>query len=170
MGTASIKKVLFLGVGAIFLVMGFLLLQRSFVGPRVQDDPGALEALKLVQNHSARQAPTLKDAITDLVNNMKANEKGVYLGDWRVASQGMDTYVVSVLIREKGFAEWIERDYAWRVNLKKKSVAVITLPATYLMPFHELPPLPHDSDMSSLPLNYSERMETWIKPFATLTG
>ena len=150
MGTGDVKKIVGLGAGVLILLVGLFFWNRDFAGPRVLDDPRAIEAITLVQNHPARQAPTLKEAITGLVDDMKARGKGVYMGDWRVAAQGPDTYVVSVLIREKGFAEWIERDYAWRVNVKEKALSVITLPATHLMPFHELPPLPHDSDLSSL--------------------
>ena len=57
---------------------------------------------------------------------------------------GEDLYPVmqSILLREKGSQEWIERDYAWRVDVRDQSIRIITLPATHLMPFHELPPLP----------------------------
>ncbi len=145
-----IKKFCFLTVCVLVIASsGFWACSSS--SSELPQDPKAAEAVKLVQTHPARQATTIQQAILDIVKDMKARGKGVYMGDWRVAAQGPDTYVVSVLIREKGFAEWIERDYAWRVNLKLKALSVITLPATYLMPFHELPPLPHDSDLSSLP-------------------
>ncbi|MCA9420038.1 MAG: hypothetical protein KC592_03405, partial [Nitrospira sp.] len=49
----------------------------------------------------------------------------------------------------------IEREYAWRVDSKEKSIRVISLAAQQLMPFENLPPLPHGDQISSLP----DRME-----------
>lgn len=120
--------------------------------PAPVTDPLAAKALELVQNHEARQAPTLQQAILDRIEAMKSKGQGVRVGEWRVAPAGPDMpdmYVVSILIREEGSDLWIERDYAWRVNVKQKYVQVITLPAIHLMPFNELPPLPMDPDLSS---------------------
>ena len=128
--------------------------------PKPPDDPKAVEALTLVKTHISRQGSTIEEAILDLVDHMEAQGQSLRLGHWRVASSGTDSYVVSILIREKGFSEWIERDYAWRVNLKDKSIRVITLPAMHLMPLHELPPLPHSQEISFLP----PRMLSELRP------
>lgn len=133
----------------LYIVVAFLIsaglasffLQRSSP-PDQPEDPQAQEALRLVQTHSAREAPTIQEGIAKIVETMKAKGKSIRVGEWRVAKEPAGTYVVSILIREKGFTEWIERDFAWRVNLKDQSIRIITLPATHLMPFHELPPLP----------------------------
>lgn len=107
-------------------------------------DPKAEEALELVRTHPARQASTIEQALQDIVEEMEEKGQPVRMGEWRVAQEAPDVYVVSMLILEKGVTGWIERDYAWRVDLKDKFLRVITLPATHVMPFHELPPLPMD--------------------------
>jgi len=116
--------------------------------PELPEDPLALEALNLVKAHPSRQATSIEQAIEQLVEEMEKKEQPFHKGEWRVANSAPDTFVVSLLIREKGETGWIERDYAWRVNVKEKWIRVITLPATHLMPFHELPPLPHAQEMS----------------------
>ena len=116
--------------------------------PELPDDPQALKALNLVKTHPSRQAPNIEQAIDELIIQMEKKGQPYHKGEWRVANSDPDVFVVSLLIREKGETGWIERDYAWRVNVKKKWIRVITLPATHLMPFHELPPLPHAEEMS----------------------
>ena len=124
--------------------------------PIVPADPIAAEALQMVRSHPARQFPTIEQALTNAVKEMKQKGQPVRRGDWRVTPAGPDTYMVSVVIREKGFSQWIERDYAWRVNVKKKWIRVVTLPAIGIMPFHELPPLPHSREISLVPPVVSE--------------
>ena len=116
--------------------------------PELPNDPLALKALTLVKEHPSRQAGNIEQAIDGLLEDMEKEGQPFRKGVWRVANSAPDTFVVSLIIREKGETGWIERDYAWRVNVKKKTVQVITLPATHLMPFHELPPLPHAQEMS----------------------
>ena len=110
-------------------------------GPELPDDPLALEALTMVRTHPARQAPNLEQAIANILETMEKKGQPFRRGEWRVAPSDPDVFVVSLLIREKGETGWIERDYAWRVNVKEKWIKVITLPAIGIMPFHELPPL-----------------------------
>ena len=112
------------------------------------DDPQAQVALDLVRHHAARQSGTVEESLTKMLDELR--EKGVVLreGEWRVASQDDDTYVVSKIVREKGSVEWIEREFAWRVNVKERWVKVISLAAQGLMPFENLPPLPHGSEIS----------------------
>ena len=116
--------------------------------PELPDDPQARVALQLVKVHPSRQAANIEQAIEQLLQEMEKQGKPFHKGEWRVANSAPDTFVVSLLIREKGETGWIERDYAWRVNLKKRWIRVISLPATHLMPFHELPILPHAQEMS----------------------
>ena len=116
--------------------------------PQLPDDPQALEALQLVKLHPSRQGGNIEQALDQLIDEMEKDGKPFHRGQWRVANSAPDTFMVSLLIREKGETGWIERDYSWRVNVNKKSIRVITLPATHLMPFHELPILPHAQEMS----------------------
>jgi hypothetical protein len=137
----------------VFLVVGFYMLNR-FVQPteyRLPDDPHALEALELVKKHRSRQGYTLAEAIQVLVDELEAKDIPFREGGWQVSSQGEDHYVVRKIIREKGSVEWIEREYAWRVDTKEKSIRVISLAAQQLMPFENLPPLPHGDQISLLP-------------------
>jgi len=135
------------------LVIGFVLLYR-YVQPKgyqLPDDPLALEALELVKKHRSRQGYTLDQAVQLMVDDLV--KKGIPFreGDWQVAAQGEDKYVVRKIVREKGSVEWIEREYAWRVDSKEKTIRVISLAAQQLMPFENLPPLPHGDQISALP-------------------
>lgn len=128
----------------VFILMGIILVACSVNEENKPLDPKAEEALKLVKTHPARQASTIEQALHDIVEEMEKKGQPVRMGEWRVAQEAPDVYVVSMLILEKGVSDWIERDYAWRVDLRDKFLRVITLPATHVMPFHELPPLPMD--------------------------
>lgn len=144
----TIMKYLFV----ICLVVGFFVLYR-FVQPtgyQIPDDPLALEALELVKQHRSRQGYTLAESLQLMVDKLAAKGIPFREGPWQVAAQGEDEYVVRKIVREKGSVEWIERDYAWRVDSKKKSIQVITLAAQQLMPFENLPLLPHNDQVSSL--------------------
>lgn len=136
----------------LFLGIGIYLLSRS-VQPteyRLPDDPQALASLELVRNHRSRQGYTLAEALQLQVDELEAKGIPFREGHWQVASQGEDKYVVRKIVREKGSMEWIEREYAWRVDMKEKSIRVISLAAQQLMPFENLPPLPHGDQISSL--------------------
>jgi hypothetical protein len=141
------------GILVLCLGIGFYMLYL-FVQPtayRLPDDPQALESLELVKNHRSRQGYTLAEEVQLLVDDLEAKGIPFREGDWQVASQGEDNYVVRKIIREKGSMEWIEREYAWRVDIKEKSIRVISLAAQQLMPFENLPPLPHGDQISFLP-------------------
>ena len=114
------------------------------------DDPQAQVALELVKHHAARKDGTVEQALSIMLDQLRAEGVTLHEGDWRVASQGEDTYVVSKIVREKGSVEWIEREFAWRVNVKEPWVKVISLAAQGLMPFENLPPLPHGSEISHM--------------------
>ena len=123
-------------------------------GPQLPNDPKALEALNRVKNHESRDSTTIEEALEKVIAATKDRGQSIRVGDWRVAVAGdkaKETYVVSRLIREKGETGWIERDFAWRVNLKEKWIKVVTLAASSLMPLHELAPLPHSDEISRLP-------------------
>jgi hypothetical protein len=138
--------VLLLGVGVWMLYSS---IQPTVA--RLQDtDPLAREALELVQQHLSREGYTLEEALQLFVDQLEA--KGVPHREeaWQVAAQ-KDKYVVRKIVREKGATGWIEREFAWRVNVKEKSIRVISLAAQQFMPFENLPPLPHQEEISFLP-------------------
>lgn len=107
-------------------------------------DLRAAEAMALVQTHGAKRAPTLLQAVNERVKQMRERGQGVRLGEWRVEKDGEspDRYLVITFIREQGFRDWFEREYVWRVNLKRKSVEPLSMAAEDLMPLNEVPPNP----------------------------
>jgi hypothetical protein len=107
-------------------------------------DPGAAEAMALVQTHPAKQAPTILQAVSERVRHMKERGQGVRLGEWRVEKDGAhpDRYLVKTFIREQGFQDWFEREYLWRVDLKRKRIEPLSLPAEELMALSDLPANP----------------------------
>ncbi|GJL66674.1 MAG: hypothetical protein NPIRA05_16450 [Nitrospirales bacterium] len=115
------------------------------------DDPKALEALERVKTHGSRDSTTIEESLNKVIHEIESLGHPIRVGGWRVAMAGekeKETYVVSRLIREKGETGWIERDFAWRVNLKEKWIKVVTLAAGSIMPLHELAPLPHSDEVS----------------------
>ena len=147
--TIGVVVVLLLGVGVWILY--------SSIQPtvsRLQDtDPLAGEALELVKTHLSRQGYTLEQELQLFVDGLQA--KGVPHREeaWQVAAQ-KDKYVVRKIVREKGATGWIEREFAWRVDVKEKSIRVISLAAQQFMPFENLPPLPHQEEISFLPNDF----------------
>ena len=130
------------------VVLGFgLWMLYSSVQPtvsRLQDtDPLAGEALELVKHHLSREGYTLEQELQLFVDQLKVKGVPHREEEWQVAAQKDDKYVVRKIVREKGSVEWIEREFAWRVNVKEKSIRVISLAAQQFMPFENLPPLPH---------------------------
>ena len=148
MGSKGIRGVLGLGVLVFLIVAGFMFSRPQGGTPDVPDEPEAREALELVRSHPARKDPTLEDAINRYVEELKAQGTSLHRGQWQVGKERPGVYAVRMLVREKGFNEWIEREFAWRVTLKDKTVRVISLAAIHFMPFHELPPLPHQDQIS----------------------
>jgi len=151
--TDLVKK----SIGVVFVValgVGLWMLYSSVQSTvtRLQDyDPQALEALDLVKHHLSREGYTLEQELQLFVDQLK--EKGVphREEEWQVAAQKNDKYVVRKIVREKGSVEWIEREFAWRVDMKEKTIRVISLAAQQFMPFENLPPLPHGEEISLLP-------------------
>ena len=97
-------------------------------------DARAAEAMALVQTHRAHHAPTLRQAITDRVQALAKRGQGVRLGEWRVEREQGDRYLVKIYLREQGSRSWFEQEYLWRVDLDKRLVVALTLPASELMP------------------------------------
>ena len=120
-----------LAIGAV----AYVLLRPSFVDP--MSDPEAAEAMALVQTHRAQRAPTIRQAISDRVKEISDNGKGVNLREWRVEREPSGTYLVRVSIREQVSIEWFERNYIWRVDIVKRSVIPLTIPASTLIPSDE---------------------------------
>jgi hypothetical protein len=104
-------------------------------------DPRAAEAMALVQTHKAQGAPTLRQAMTQRVQGIASRGQGVRLGEWRVEQQRDDIYLVKIDVREQGTRQWFEREYVWRVDLTKRSVVPLSMPAEDLMPLGETGPL-----------------------------
>jgi hypothetical protein len=104
-------------------------------------DPRAAEAMALVQTHRAQGAPTLRQAMTQRAQAIAARGQGVRLGEWRVEQQRDDIYLVKIDVREQGTKQWFEREYVWRVDLGKRSVIPLSMPAEDLMPLGETGPL-----------------------------
>jgi hypothetical protein len=151
--TDQIKKTI--GVVAVVLLgVGLWMLYNS-VQPnvtRLQDtDPLAGEALELVKKHLSREGYTLEQELQLFVDQLEADGVPHREEEWQVALQKNGKYVVRKIVREKGSVEWIEREFAWRVDVKEKSIRVISLAAQQFMPFENLPPLPHQEEISSLP-------------------
>ncbi len=141
----GVLAVILLGVG-VWLVYGVL---QPPVAQLQNTDPVAREALELVQKHLSRQGYTLEEELQLFVDGLQA--KGVPHREegWQVAPQ-KDKYEVRKIVREKGATGWIEREFAWRVDVKEKSIRVISLAAQQFMPFENLPPLPHQEEISFL--------------------
>lgn len=155
--TDQIKKILGIAVVLLFgIVFWVLYTSMQPTVSRLQDtDPIAGEALGLVKNHVSREGYTLEQELQLFVDQLEAKGIPHKEEEWQVAAQ-KDKYVVRKIVREKGSVEWIEREFAWRVDMKEKSIRVISLAAQQFMPFENLPQLPHQEEISSLPM----RMET----------
>ncbi len=97
-------------------------------------NPEAAEAMALVQTHRAQQSPTIRQAISERVKGLSDKGKGVNLREWRVEREPSGTFLVRVSIREQVSVEWFERNYLWRVDVAKRSVIPLTIPASTLMP------------------------------------
>jgi hypothetical protein len=137
-----------------YLVVGLLLvgglaywaLKPASLNPMA--DARAAEAMALVQTHRAQNAPTLLQALTDRVRRIADRGQGVRLGEWTVERRKgqEDVYLVKIFVREEGTKQWFEREYLWQVNLTKRSVVPLSMPAEDLMPLGEAGPLKRGDD------------------------
>ncbi|MFM8552797.1 MAG: hypothetical protein ACKOCD_10915 [Nitrospiraceae bacterium] len=135
---ASVSRLLHYLVVGLLIIGGlaYWAIKPPTVNPMA--DPRAAEAMALVQTHRAREAPTLRQALTDRVQGMAARGKGVRMGEWTVEKKRDDLYVVKIFVREEGSQggglRWFERDYEWQVDLSKQAVVPMSMPAEDLMP------------------------------------
>ena len=136
----SLSRMLHYLVGGL-LIGGVLLywwMKPSGINPMA--DPRAAEAMALVQTHRAEHAPTLRQALSNRAKEMQGRGIGVRVGEWNVEHEGGERYLVKVFVREQGTKQWFEREYIWEVNLAKKRIVGVTLPAIDLMPSDEKSP------------------------------
>ena len=131
-------KIIHYGVFGLLTVgaVAYVLFRPSFLDP--MSDPEAAEAMALVQTHRAQQSPTIRQAISERVKGLSDKGRGVNLREWRVEREPSGTYLVRVSIREEVTVEWFERNYLWRVDVAKRSVIPLTIPASTLMPSEEI--------------------------------
>jgi hypothetical protein len=136
--TLGVVLVLVLGVGLWVLYSS---MQPTVT--RLQDhDPQALEALDLVKHHLSREGYTLEQELQLFVDELKVKGVPHREEEWQVAAQ-KDKYVVRKIVREKGSVEWIEREFAWRVDVKEKSIdSCDFLSGTTVHAFRKFAPTP----------------------------
>ncbi len=152
MGTFDVKRVIGIIILVILSVGGYVYSNKQPEAPSFSGDPKALEALELIKTHMGRKGKTLDQWVNHYIEGLKKAGTPIHVGEWQVGAEGNDSYHVRKLIREKGAREWIQREFAWRVNVQDKSIRVISLAAVQFMLLHELPPLPHQDQISSGPL------------------
>lgn len=138
----SFITVLHYAVAALLIIgiAGYWYLKPGGISPT--SDPRAAKAMALVQTHQAHQAPTLLQALNSLAKKAEDRGKGVRVGEWTVEHVQDDYYKVQVWIREEGFRQWFERDFAWQVDLSKGRVMPLSDSAAQLMPREEPVPQP----------------------------
>jgi len=148
MGPFNLRSLIGLSLLVLVIIVSVVFSRSTRSTPNVPDDPKAQEALELVRRHPARHAATLEAAVDHYVRDLERKGIPHHKGQWQVGEEQPGVYAVRILVREKGSNEWIEREFAWRVTLKDKTIRVISLAANHFMPFHELPPLPHQDQIS----------------------
>ena len=103
-------------------------------------DPRAAQALALVQTHPARSAPSIRQAIDDVMKANRTAERSPSIGDWSVRPDDQagerDGYRVRVVARLPGDqkSRWIEWEYLWKVRLSPPTVIPMSRPAVEVMP------------------------------------
>ena len=137
---SSLSRALHYLVGGLLIAggVGLWWLKPATLNPMA--DPRAAEAMAMVQTHRAEHAPTLRQALTNRAKVMQERGMGVRVGEWQVEHQGGDLYLVKVFVREQGAKQWFEREFIWEVNLAKKNIVGVSLPAIDLMPPEEKGP------------------------------
>lgn len=138
----SFITVLHYAVAALLIIgiAGYWYLKPDGVSPT--SDPRAAKAMALVQTHQAHQAPTVLQALNNLAKKVEDRGKGVRVGEWTVEHIQNDYYKVQVWVREEGFRQWFERDFAWQVDLSQGRVMPLSDYAAQLMPRGEPGPRP----------------------------
>lgn len=132
---------------AVLLIGGalYLWLKPPAINPIT--DPQAVKALALVHTHRAKHAPTLLQAVSDMVKLREQQGKKARMGEWVVEKQEEGHYVVKVMFREEGTRRWIEREYSWQVDLGKSRVHALSMPSIDLMRDEDLAPIDSQTPM-----------------------
>lgn len=138
----SFITVLHYAVAALLIIglAGYWYFKPGGVSPA--SDSRAAKAIAMVQTHQAREAPTLLQALNNLARKVEDRGKGVRVGEWRVEHVQNEYYKVQVWLREEGFRQWFERDFAWQVDLGQGRVMPLSDHAAQLMPRREAAPRP----------------------------
>ncbi len=103
-------------------------------------DPRAAQALALVQTHPARVAPSIRQAIDEVMKANRTADRSPSIGDWSVRPDdragARDSYHVRLVVRLPGGQEqrWIEWEYLWNVRLSPPAVIPMSRPAVEVMP------------------------------------
>ena len=103
-------------------------------------DPRAAQALALVQTHPARAAPSIRQAIDDVMKANRTADRSPSISDWSVRpaerAGERDRYNVRLVVRLPGDQphRWIEWEYLWKVRLSPPTVIPMSRPAVEVMP------------------------------------
>ena len=103
-------------------------------------DPRAARALALVQTHPARSAPSIRQAIDDVMRANRTADRLSSISAWAVRLDDQagerDSYRVRVVVRLPGDqkSRWIEWEYLWTVRLSSQAVIPLSRPAVEVMP------------------------------------
>jgi hypothetical protein len=103
-------------------------------------DPGAAQALALVQTHPARSAPSIRQALDVVVQTNRRPARAPSIGEWTVQANNRTTdrqgYLVRVEVRVPAdqAGRWVEWEYLWLVRLSPQTVVPLSRPAAELMP------------------------------------
>ncbi len=103
-------------------------------------DPRAAQALALVQTHPARSAPSIRQAIDDVMKANRTSDRTPSISDWVVRSGDQagdrDVYHVRLVVRLPGEQKnrWVEWEYLWTVRLNPPAVVPMSRPAVEVMP------------------------------------
>ena len=87
-----------------------------------------------IRGDNARRSRERLPEVLKLAKKVEDRGKGVRIGEWTVEHIQDDYYKVQVWVREEGFRQWFERDFAWQVDLNKGRVMPLSDFAAQLMP------------------------------------
>ena len=103
-------------------------------------DPKAAHALALVQTHRARSAPSIRQAIDEIMHANQKPGRSPSVGNWTVRRSNRtpdrEGYLVRVEVRLPGDQphRWIEWEYLWLVQFSPEAVIPLSRPAAEVMP------------------------------------
>lgn len=126
--------------GAVVLLVGGVAGYLFWKPLDPMSDPQAARALALVQTHPARSAPSVRQAIDDVMKSNRTADRSPAISDWSVRADAQagerDSYRVRVVVRLPGeqLNRWIEWEYLWRVRLSPPAVIPMSRPAVEVMP------------------------------------